>query len=71
MVEKLAFQISNQINAVTPITPVSLACSILLGAGKRALGEAEFRAQAARLVDYAHERGIDVFRRTVKGLAQT
>ncbi len=60
VVEKLAFRISNQINAVTPITPVSLACSILLGAGKRALGAAEFRAQAARLVDYAHERGIDV-----------
>ncbi len=60
VVEKLAFRISNQINAVTPITPASLACSVLLGAGKRALGEAEFVAQATRLVDYAHERGIDM-----------
>ena len=58
VVEKLAFQISNRINAVTPITPAALACSVLLGAGKRALGEAEFVAQAARLVDYARERGI-------------
>ena len=58
VVEKLAFQISNQINAVTPLTPAALACSVLLGAGKRALGEQEFVAQAALLVDYAHERGI-------------
>jgi glycerol-3-phosphate O-acyltransferase len=58
VVEKLAFQISNQINAVTPLTPAALACSVLLGAGKRALGETEFIAQAALLVDYAHERGI-------------
>ena len=58
MVEKLAFQISNEINAATPLTPAALACSVLLGAGKRALGEAEFIAQAALLVDYAHERGI-------------
>lgn len=60
VVEKLAFQISNRINAVTPITPAALACSVLLGAGKRALGQAEFVAQAARLVDYARERGIGV-----------
>lgn len=60
VVEKLAFRISNQINAVTPITPAALACSVLLGAGKRALGETEFVAQAARLIDYAHERGIDM-----------
>jgi glycerol-3-phosphate O-acyltransferase len=46
VVEKLAFQISNQINAVTPLTPAALACSVLLGAGKRALGETEFIAQA-------------------------
>jgi len=58
VVEKLAFQISNEINAATPITPAALACSVLLGAGKRALGQAEFVAQAALLVDYAHERGI-------------
>jgi glycerol-3-phosphate O-acyltransferase len=58
VVEKLAFQISNEINAVTPLTPAALACSVLLGAGKRALGEAEFIAQAARLIDYARERGI-------------
>jgi glycerol-3-phosphate O-acyltransferase len=58
VVEKLAFQISNEINAVTPLTPAALACSVLLGAGKRALGESEFIAQAARLVDYARERGI-------------
>ncbi len=60
VVEKLAFQMSNQINAVTPLTPAALACSVLLGAGKRALGEAEFVAQAAQLVEYAQERGIDM-----------
>jgi glycerol-3-phosphate O-acyltransferase len=58
VVEKLAFQMSNEINAATPFTPAALACSVLLGAGKRALGEAEFTQQAALLVDYAHERGI-------------
>ena len=60
VVEKLAFQIANGINAVTPLTPAAVACSVLLGAGKRALGEAEFVAQAALLVDYAQERGISL-----------
>jgi len=67
VVEKLAFRISNEINAVTPLTPASLACSVLLGAGKRALGESDFLAQAARLVEYAQERGIDMTAEVANG----
>ena len=63
VVEKLAFEISNEINArARRSRPRRWRCSVLLGAGKRALGEAEFIAQAALLVDYAHERGIALTR---------
>jgi len=58
VVEKLAFRISNAINAVTPLTPASVACSVLVGAGRRALSQSEFETQAGRLIDYARERGI-------------
>ncbi|HTO68801.1 MAG TPA: 1-acyl-sn-glycerol-3-phosphate acyltransferase [Myxococcota bacterium] len=58
VVEKLAFRISNGINAVTPLTPASVACSVLVGAGKRALSQTDFETQVARLLDYARERGI-------------
>jgi len=58
VVEKLAFRIANGINAVTPLTPASVACSVLVGAGRRALTQREFETQAGRLIDYARERGI-------------
>lgn len=67
VVEKLAFRISNSINAVTPLTPASVACSVLVGAGKRALSETEFEAQVARLLDYARERGIGMTREVAAG----
>jgi glycerol-3-phosphate O-acyltransferase len=67
VVEKLAFRIANGINAVTPLTPASVACSVLVGAGKRALGEREFEAQVARLLDYARERGIGMTREVAAG----
>ena len=58
VVEKLAFRIASAINAVTPLTPASLICAVLLGAGQRALSESELETQAGRLIDYARERGI-------------
>ena len=67
VVEKLAFRIANGINAVTPLTPASVACSVLVGAGKRALGQDEFEAQAGRLIDYARERGIGMTREVAAG----
>jgi glycerol-3-phosphate O-acyltransferase len=58
VVEKLAFRIANGINAVTPLTPASVSCAVLVGAGRRALSQGEFEAQVGRLLDYARERGI-------------
>jgi glycerol-3-phosphate O-acyltransferase len=67
VVEKLAFQISNRINAVTPLTPAAILCSILLGAGKRALSESELVAELARTIDDARERGIGMTREVAAG----
>ena len=53
VVEKLAFRIANGINAVTPLTPASVSCAVLVCAGRRALSQGEFEAQVGRLLDYA------------------
>ena len=58
VVEKLAFQIASQINAVTMLTPVSVACTVLLSAGRRALTLPELESGTQRVLDYARERGI-------------
>jgi glycerol-3-phosphate O-acyltransferase len=71
VVEKLAFRIANGINSVTPLTPASVACSVLVGAGKAALGQAQFEAQVAQLLDYARERGIGMTREVAGGAAAT
>ncbi|MCP4004923.1 MAG: hypothetical protein GY725_12080 [bacterium] len=60
VVEKLAFQISNQINATMQMTAVSIACSVLLGAGRRALTRSQFIERTQRVLDYAEARGIAV-----------
>jgi glycerol-3-phosphate O-acyltransferase len=69
VVEKLAFQISNRINATLPLTPASVACSLLLGAGKRALAQAEFESQAERFIEFARERGIGMTAEVAAGAA--
>ena len=58
VVEKLAFQIANQINARITLTPVSLVCSALTGAGRRALTLPELEHQVQRMTEYAERRGI-------------
>ena len=57
VVEKLAFQIANQINAVTRLTPVSVVCSVHLGAGLRALTWHELEERTRRILEFAGERG--------------
>ena len=67
VIEKLAFQISNQINAVTTLTPVSVLCTVLLGAGRRALTSPELHARTQRVLDYARERGIALAQELERG----
>jgi glycerol-3-phosphate O-acyltransferase len=69
VVEKLAFQIANQINAVTVLTEVSVMCGVLLQAGRRALTLPELESEIQRVLDYAKERGITLGRQ-LKGDAR-
>ena len=71
VVEKLAFQIANQINSVTTLTPVSVLCTVLLGAGRRALTGPELEAGTQRVLDYAGERGIALARELEQGAETT
>ena len=57
-VEKLAFQIANQINAHTTLTPVSLACAAFTGAAPRALTLPELEHDVQRMLDYAEQLGL-------------
>ena len=67
VVEKLAFQIANQINAVTMLTPVSVVCTVLLSAGRQALTLPELETETQRVLDYAGERGISLARELEQG----
>jgi glycerol-3-phosphate O-acyltransferase len=71
MVEKLAFQIANQINAMTILTEVPVICAVWLGAGRRALTRGELEAETQRVLDYAGERGIALGRELEGGARVT
>lgn len=57
-VPKLAFEVANRINAVTPITPNALITYALLDNGDRAITEAEGRAILTPLLEYIHQRNL-------------
>jgi glycerol-3-phosphate O-acyltransferase len=67
VVERLAFQIANRINAVTPLTAVAAVSSVFLGAGRRGLTRAALEDETQRLVDYAGEHGIPLGRELEQG----
>jgi len=67
LVEKLAFQISNQINASTTLTAVSLLSSALCSSGRRALTLPELEQEVQRMLDYAGETGIHIGRELEQG----
>ncbi|MGW5522649.1 glycerol-3-phosphate 1-O-acyltransferase [Gordonia sp. NPDC003950] len=56
--EKVAFTVMDEINAVTPISATSLAGFALLGAGDRAYTVAEVETILAPLLDYIEARGL-------------
>jgi len=58
--EKLAFAICTRINAVRPLLPTAVLCSVLLGSDRRALTLAEIEAETERVIGYARERGIEL-----------
>jgi glycerol-3-phosphate O-acyltransferase len=67
LVEKLAFQIANGINAITPMTAVAAVSSALLGAGRRALTLPELELETQRLIEYGMARGIFLGRELQQG----
>ncbi len=71
VVEKLAFQIANQINSSTTLTAVSLVCSALSGAAPRALTLPELEREVQRILDYAAETGIAIARELEQGAKAT
>ncbi len=54
--QKLAFEASVNVNAVTPVTPSSLICLALTGAAPQALTEEELVEEVTRLRDWAMAR---------------
>ena len=59
-VEKVALEVCNRINAVTPITPNSLVTMALLGVADRALTLSEIRDTLQPLLDYVKVRRLPV-----------
>ena len=59
-VEKVALEVCNRINAVTPITPNSLVTLALLGVADRALTMSEIRHTLQPLLDYVERRRLPV-----------
>ena len=57
-IQKLAFETSVRINAVTPITPTSLLALALLGRGDRACSVPEIRFALHNLLDYVQRRQL-------------
>lgn len=75
-VQKLAFEVANRINRVTPVTPTSLLTLALLGAGQRGVTMAEIERSTGSLVDYVEVRGLPVTEspgalRTREGIERT
>jgi glycerol-3-phosphate O-acyltransferase len=68
--EKLAFAICTRINAVRPLLPTAVLCSVLLGSERRALTQAEIEAETERVIGYARERGIEVAGELAHGAAE-
>ena len=58
LVPKLAFEVANRINEVTPVTPVSLVTMALLGADQRSLTFDETLEQLAPFVEFVEGREI-------------
>lgn len=58
MVQKTAFEISQRINRVTPVTSPSLVTLALLGIGDRALTLVEIYDLVRPLLEYAHQRSL-------------
>ena len=59
-VPKVAFEVANRINAVTPTTPASLAALVLLDNPFRALTEAEMRDGTIPIAEYIAARNLPV-----------
>lgn len=57
-IQKLAFEMSVRINAVTPITPTALIALALLGRGDRAMSVPELVVALGNLVAYVRRRGL-------------
>jgi glycerol-3-phosphate O-acyltransferase len=57
-VQKFAFRLEYRINAVTPMTPVSLVTLALLGAGDRSLSLEELWEELTSLKRYVSRRGL-------------
>jgi len=57
-IQKLAFEVANRINRVTPITPTSLVALALLGRSDRALSVPELVVGLQNLVHYIRLRGL-------------
>jgi glycerol-3-phosphate O-acyltransferase len=71
IVEKLAFQIANQINTQVSLTAVSLVSSALTGAGRRALTLPELEEQVHRMLEYGAEKQIPIARELEGGAKAT
>ena len=56
--QKLAFEVANRINKVTPITPTSLVTMALLGGGGRAFTVPEILRGMTNLLAYVRRRGL-------------
>jgi glycerol-3-phosphate O-acyltransferase len=56
--QKLAFEVCVRINRVTPITPISLVCTALLGRGDRAVTREEAADALRNLVEYVRRRRL-------------
>ena len=57
-VEKIAFEVFQRINRVTPVTAPALVTLALLGVRNRALGLGEVASLVRPLLDYAQQRGL-------------
>lgn len=58
LVQKTAFEVSDRINRVTPITATALVTLSLLGAGQRALTLREVSAEVAEINDWVRRRKL-------------
>jgi glycerol-3-phosphate O-acyltransferase len=59
-VPKVAFEVANRINSVTPVTPAAVATLVLLDSPDRALTEAQMRAGALPLAEYMGARHLPI-----------